>query len=94
MASAEKCNVAQAGLVALLDELNISDEAKDQIITLSSNVARYAAISGMEASKHIAGQTDTSRLLTLDELRSKLLQNFSTEVAKNREDKPRQAIDF
>lgn len=56
MASAERCNEAHADLVALLDELNISDEAKDQIKNKSGIVARYAAISGMEASKHIAVQ--------------------------------------
>lgn len=56
MASAEKCNEAHADLVAFLDRLNVPTETKDQIITLSSNVARYASIAGMEASKHMATQ--------------------------------------
>lgn len=53
MTSAEQCNIAQEELLAFLDKLTIADADKSQIISLSSNVVRLAAISGMEASKGI-----------------------------------------
>lgn len=56
MDSSEKCNSAHADLVAFLDVLNIPVEIKDQIKSKSGIVARFAAISGMEASKHTASQ--------------------------------------
>lgn len=56
MNSEEQCNTAHAELLDFLDTLAITDEVKDQIITLSSNVARLASIAGMEASKVIAEQ--------------------------------------